>query len=516
MAISLTSWGKGADYKSASTIVFDTTISFSNLDVDDWVIFCFADDSFALAYVSYSRGGSTWTTTLPVSVMADANNSGNVRAQIAAHKITTSVYSAIEATGSSDDVYCRVHCSSGSATAAAGYHAKGLYAYQPDKNATATGSSGNPSSGATAALSQADELVIGAIGTEGPNDDSQGSWVTGDGYVSGNEQFAGTNSNGAAANICIATAAEIVSATTAQTAEKTGIQPRDWAACVLTLKAAAGGIQVTPAQAEANAATMSPAVILGSTSTTPALAEADASCQPPGIVLTSISLTPALAEARASTLNPGVIKGPINITPALAEAQAVPLDPAVVLGSISTTPGLAGALASALDPAVLAGGGVEVTPAVAEALASCLDPTVVLGSINVTPAIAEVLASCEDPAVVLGPIGLTPAFLEALASVEDPSAVQGSIALTPALVSALASTIDPVVSVGTLYVTPATAEALAAALTPSVLQGSVTVSPAVLEALALALDPNVVITGEVAARLRALNLFWTFGVGGKR
>lgn len=276
------------------------------------------------------------------------------------------------------------------------------------------------------------------------------------------------------------------------------------------------GVQVTPAAVIANASLISPTVVLGSTSATPGNAEADVSAESPVVVLGSINITPALAEARTSALNPSVIKGSISLTPGLAEAGAAVLDPAVVLGSTSLTPALVNALAACVDPSVQAGGGVEVTPAFAEALASCLDPTVVLGSINVTPAIAEVLAACEDPAVVLGSVELAPSIVEAQASAEEPAVVLGSVSLTPALAQALASAVDPMVTTGTLYVTPATAEALAAALAPSVVLGSVTIGPAVIEALALALDPNVIVTGEMPARLRAINLFWTFGAGMKR
>jgi len=108
-----------------------------------------------------------------------------------------------------------------------------------DKTASATGTSGSPSSGATATLTQADELVIGAIGMEHKLTESTGSWTTGTGNVSGNEQSDGTSSNGSAANQVIRSAAEVVSATTAQTAAITGEDSADWAALIVTLLEAA-------------------------------------------------------------------------------------------------------------------------------------------------------------------------------------------------------------------------------------------------------------------------------------
>ena len=108
-----------------------------------------------------------------------------------------------------------------------------------DKTAQSTGANTEPTSTATATLTQADELGIGAVGTEGPDGDTAGTWTTGAGNVSGNEQRLGTTGGGAASNITVSSAAEVLSATTAQTAAKTSITSRDWEAAVATYKGVA-------------------------------------------------------------------------------------------------------------------------------------------------------------------------------------------------------------------------------------------------------------------------------------
>jgi len=219
----------------------DTPIPWSTFEVGDVAISSYAGDSGAPDSIYFSRDGSSWTQAQAATLGASASSSGNVTAVIRYLVITQAIYDAAEATASGSDLYIRISCASSYATAVSFYHAKGLDSSPLDKAAGSTGSGTSPSSGATDTLSQADELAIGAIGTEGPNDDTQGTWTTGAGYVSGNELWAGTNANGATANVCISSAAEIVSATTAQTAAKTGITDRDWAACVATFKGAGSG-----------------------------------------------------------------------------------------------------------------------------------------------------------------------------------------------------------------------------------------------------------------------------------
>lgn len=220
MAISVTLLGTACN-KDAGIATIDVT---GQVSAGDIVIACVASDSNCLVYQSQSGGGSTLMT-----LVEEAINSGNVIARIWWCTWISSAYVTVKISFSADG-----------AAAISAYKVTGLSASPVDKKATGTGSSTTPSTAATAALTQADELVIGAVATEGPNGDTAGSWTTGAGYVSGNEQRLGTTGAGAASNVTISSAAEVVSATTAQTAAKTGITDRDWAAVIATFKGETG------------------------------------------------------------------------------------------------------------------------------------------------------------------------------------------------------------------------------------------------------------------------------------
>jgi hypothetical protein len=124
-----------------------------------------------------------------------------------------------------------------------GYHINPV-----DKIASATGTGTSPSSGATSTLSDSEELVIGAIGTEDSGDvgDLKGVWTTGTGNVSGNEQAVGTTGGGDASNVNIYSAAEAVNITNAQTATVTGTDNIDWAALIVTFKTSKSLIYTPP------------------------------------------------------------------------------------------------------------------------------------------------------------------------------------------------------------------------------------------------------------------------------
>jgi hypothetical protein len=124
---------------------------------------------------------------------------------------------------------------SGDAVAVAVIKLEGLSAAAFDRSSAGTGTGTSPSSGATAALSQADEICVGAIGTEGPPTDAAGTWSNS--FNAG--QRDGTDSAGAASNVTISEGYLVVSGTTAQTAAKTSIASRDWAAAIATYKGAA-------------------------------------------------------------------------------------------------------------------------------------------------------------------------------------------------------------------------------------------------------------------------------------
>ena len=102
-----------------------------------------------------------------------------------------------------------------------------------DQTHTGTGSSAAPSSGATLTTSQAEELLIGAIGTDGPDGDPAGTWENS--FTAGPRL--GTTGGAADANITASMGWRIVSATGAYTAAKSGITSRAWAALIATFKA---------------------------------------------------------------------------------------------------------------------------------------------------------------------------------------------------------------------------------------------------------------------------------------
>jgi hypothetical protein len=104
-----------------------------------------------------------------------------------------------------------------------------------DQTGTGTGSSATPSSGTTSATTQADELLIGAVGTEGPNGDAAGTW--GNSFMAGPRL--GTSGDAADSNITASLGWRIVSTTGAYAAQKSGITSRDWAAAIATFRAAA-------------------------------------------------------------------------------------------------------------------------------------------------------------------------------------------------------------------------------------------------------------------------------------
>jgi len=153
---------------------------------------------------------------------ARANNSGKIQSLIFSKYIPSAgSYYAIFTMGAA-----------GNAAGALLEIANVAAASQLDQTAAATGSSTSPSSGATSATTQAYEVVIGAIGTEGPGGDTQGSWSNGFQPIA----YTGTTGGAAAANVSLSVGYKIVNATGAQTAAKTGITSRQWGAAVATYK----------------------------------------------------------------------------------------------------------------------------------------------------------------------------------------------------------------------------------------------------------------------------------------
>jgi hypothetical protein len=106
----------------------------------------------------------------------------------------------------------------------------------------ATGSSATPSTGTTATTSTANEYIHAAIGTEGPDADTAGSWTTGAGNTDLNDQRKGTTGGAASSNVTISEAYEIQTATGTWSGAKTGITSRAWAGVMVTYKTSTGNL----------------------------------------------------------------------------------------------------------------------------------------------------------------------------------------------------------------------------------------------------------------------------------
>ncbi len=102
---------------------------------------------------------------------------------------------------------------------------------------TASGAGAAPSSG-TAATVQPVQLLIGAVGTEGPSSDTPGTWSAA--FTEGLR--AGTNETRNDADITISLGWQVVSSAGNYSATKTGITQRDWAAAIATFKTSDAGI----------------------------------------------------------------------------------------------------------------------------------------------------------------------------------------------------------------------------------------------------------------------------------
>jgi len=151
------------------------------------------------------------------SVDADVNNTDGVRTVVlAAHNIV-----AIPVGGTITVSHPSVVARAVTAAEFAGLANSSVL----DRSSSATGTGLSPASGSTATTSQADELLIGAIGIEGP---------TGDTYAAGALYSAltdaGTTGGSAATNITVHAEYRIVSATGAYSAGGTIVSTsRDWA-----------------------------------------------------------------------------------------------------------------------------------------------------------------------------------------------------------------------------------------------------------------------------------------------
>lgn len=188
-----------------------------------YAVLAASGDREGTAELFNSAGVSQGSMTADVSAV----NTDHVNAYIFRKQITTG-----------GDFYAVFTMPGGGASAGVLMEVDGLNLSDPlDKTASATGNSNAPSSGATAATAQAYEIAVGVIGTEGPESDSAGSWSND--FQAGVR--IGSSGQSAVSNSTVSEAYKVLSSTGAQTAAKTGVTSRRWAAVIATYK----GFQAT-------------------------------------------------------------------------------------------------------------------------------------------------------------------------------------------------------------------------------------------------------------------------------
>jgi len=214
---------------------------------DDILVAFAADEEGTVSSVTDSAGN-----TYELATQAVFDQSG------AAAGVRTHIYAAYNVAALPSGSTITINHTSVTARSAAASVFRGLAGSAVvDQTKTATGTSTSPSSGASGTTTQADELLIGAIGTEGPHVDSPGVWSNAftEGPRLGTSYGA---SSGDATDITVTMGWRIVGATGAYTAAKSGLATsRDWAAAIATFKA---DYRLTVAVDPAGSATTSPAV----------------------------------------------------------------------------------------------------------------------------------------------------------------------------------------------------------------------------------------------------------------
>jgi len=207
-------------WQSSSNLTITTTAAVA---AGDDIIVVFAADPATVSGVTDTAGNT-------YNQVANVNNSGNVSTYIFAAYNVTALPSGSSITISHNAVRAR---------AAVASVFRGLEdSAVLDQTHTGTGNSNSPTSGATATTTQADELLIGAVGTEGPSTDTAGTW--GSSFTAG-PRLGTTGGYFGTSNITASMGWRIVSSTDAYTASKSSITSRDWAAAIATFKAAPCG-----------------------------------------------------------------------------------------------------------------------------------------------------------------------------------------------------------------------------------------------------------------------------------
>lgn len=193
------------------------------IDTTDTLVVVTATDYNPGMVVSYRWDGSP-SSHQSMSLAVSATNTDNVVTQIFVLDTPT--------TASNSSATIVVGAFSNNACAAVALKITGVQDPSSDVSSAGTGSSSSPSSGATSTTSQGYEILIGGVGTEGPGDDTAGTWNNS--FNDG--QRTGTTGGGPTSNVTISEGWRIVTSTGAYTASKSGITSRDWAAAILTLK----------------------------------------------------------------------------------------------------------------------------------------------------------------------------------------------------------------------------------------------------------------------------------------
>jgi len=211
--------GSATSKTSGATLTINTTAAVA---AGDDIIIAYATDPNA--NVSFSLTDSAGNT---YSQVGYAVNTGQLRTYIfAAYNVNALPASSTITINAGVSVTAR---------AAVASVFRGLADADPlDRTSTGTGSNDAPSAGPTSTTTEANELLIGAIGTEGPSGDPAGTWANS--FTAGPRT--GTTGGTEDTNITISLGYRIVSATGAYTAAKSGITSRDWAAVIATFKSA--------------------------------------------------------------------------------------------------------------------------------------------------------------------------------------------------------------------------------------------------------------------------------------
>jgi uncharacterized delta-60 repeat protein len=206
-----------ANSKSAGTTL-SVIVSGGGVIAGHSIVVTFAMDDNSGSVTCSDTAGNTYT------VDEDVTNAGEVRTVI----ISSHNVSALSGGGTITVTHPSVTARAMSVAEFSGLAATSTF----DQKQSGTGNSASPSSGATPTTTVANELLIGAIGAEGPLGDSFTKGTLWDAALARD----GTTGQGAASNITINPEYWVVSATGNYTADGT-ITSRDWAAAIATYKA---------------------------------------------------------------------------------------------------------------------------------------------------------------------------------------------------------------------------------------------------------------------------------------